>query len=98
MSNSNHETPPHQSTSASVPPAPLVPPAAMLQDTVGQLSNLVQLLTTQFHPMQHPMHGQAPIKLAGGAHSCVKMCDPDPYDGTGPSKLCAFLSQCGLMF
>ena len=64
MSDSDHETPPHQSTFASAPPAPPVPPPATLQDAVGQLANLVQLLTAQFQPMQQPAHGQAPIRSA----------------------------------
>ena len=98
MSDSDHKTPPHQSTLASAPPTLPVPPPAMLQDAVGQLANLVQLLTAQFQPMQHPAHGQAPVHLAGGGHSHVKTCNPDPYDGTDPSKLCAFLSQCHLAF
>ena len=29
---------------------------------------------------------------------CVKAREPDPYDGTDPSKLHAFLSQCKLVF
>ena len=98
MSDSDHETPPHQSTSASVPPALPVPPPATLQDAVGQLANLVQLLMAQFQPMQHPMHGQAPVHPAGGEHSRIKTHDPNPYDGTDPSKLRAFLSQCHLTF
>ena len=98
MSDSDHETPPHQSTSASAPPALPVPPPATLQDAVGQLANLVQLLTAQFQPVQHPVHGQAPVHPAGGGCSRVKTRDPDPYDGTDPSKLRAFLSQCRLAF
>ena len=98
MSDSDHKNPPHQSISTSAPSAPPVPPPATLQDAIGQLAQLVQLLTTQFQPMQQPVPGQAPIQQAGGAHSHVKTHDPDPYDGTDPSKLCAFLSQCCLAF
>ncbi len=28
----------------------------------------------------------------------VKTRDPDPYDGSDPTKLCAFLAQCRLVF
>ena len=93
MSEHTHETPPHQEEQLAQDPIPIQNPP--LHDAVAQL---VDLMTAQFLarvPQAHPQAHEPPV-----AHhrTRVKTRDPDPYDGSDPSKLHAFLSQCRLTF
>jgi hypothetical protein len=87
MSQQGRDSPPHQAGE----PAP----NPNLQDAVAQL---VQLMAAQFQAMQPPAADRAPYHPAGPPRPRVKTRDPDPYDGSDPSKLRAFLSQCRLTF
>jgi hypothetical protein len=94
MSQRDHDTPPHQAGSLAPTPAPA--PNPNLQDTVAQL---VQLMTAQLQAnIQAQAPEQAPYIPAEPWRPRIKTHNPDPYDGTDPSKLRAFLSQCRLTF
>ena len=101
MSQSPHEAPPHLEDApphledAQEEEAPLPPQNPPLQDAVAQL---VDLLTAQLAVRGPILQDQAPAPPAVNPRARVKTRDPDPYDGTDPSKLRAFLSQCRLTF
>ena len=93
MSQNDRETPPHQEDRPiEIPVPPRNPP---LHDAVAQL---VELLTNQLLARVPQAPPQAPAPPAGHQRTRVKTRDPEPYDGTDPSKLRAFLSQCHLTF
>ena len=82
----NRDAPPHQP--GANPPADQALPQAMTALMV-QLQNAPAAQPRARSPA--PAYDNAP-------HARIKACDPDPYDGTDPTKLRAFLSQCKLMF
>lgn len=92
--NINHDAPPHMNTPA--PEDPPQPPA--IDPNLQQaMAALFQAMTANMPPAPH-----APAPAAQGrdgpARQRVKAREPDPYDGTDPSKLRSFLSQCKLVF
>lgn len=67
------------------------------------MANLAQAMTALMAQLQagpaNPPRAQAPAREPAREHRTrVKARDPDPYDGSDPSKLRAFLSQCKLVF
>ena len=88
----NRDAPPHlDPTDPPVPPAPPVDPALQAAMAAFFASMTQQMNANQraAPPQQHIHH--AP-------RSRVKTRDLDPYDGSDPSKLRAFLAQCRLVF
>ena len=55
-------------------------------------------MAAHFQAPQAPRYEDPPEPPAAPRRSCVRTRDPDPYDGTDPTKLRAFLSQCRLTF
>ena len=92
--NNNRDAPPHIN-----PPAPKGPPPPPVIDP-----NLQQAMTALFQAMTANMPATPPPPAPaaqgheGPMHQCVKAQEPDPYDGSDPPKLHAFLSQCKLVF
>ena len=102
--NDEHDVPPHQQTLASETPAPETPQAPQappaLDPTLQQaMAALFQAMTANL-PAAPPPAAPAPIPQGreGVPRQRVKAREPDSYDGTDPSKLRAFLSQCKLVF
>ena len=93
MSQSPRDPPPHQEED--IDPIPLPAQEPPIQDAVAQL---VQLLTAQLRAPRLREQDQAPAPPVGNSRARIKTRDPEPYDGTDPSKLRAFLSQCRLTF
>ena len=108
MSEQPHrDTPPHQQaqglnpplTNATAEPTPAPQPPPVIDPALQvAMAALVATMMQQFQiqavnnqPINQPQPEPAP-------QSCVKTCDPDTYDGTDPTKLCSFLSQCKLVF
>jgi len=101
--NNEHDAPPHQQTLASETPAPETPQAPQappaLDPTLQQaMATLFQAMMANL-PAAPPPAAPAPIPQHEGV-PCqrVNTQEPDSYDGTDPSKLHAFLSQCKLVF
>ncbi len=103
----NHDVPPHLDTHnlfshlPSTPSQPANPPANPLMDPAFQVA-MMAFFTTMMQQMQvnnanllmvPPLVCDPPVP-----HSRVKTCDPDTYDGSDPTKLHSFLSQCLLVF
>jgi len=102
--NDEHDVPPHQQTLASETPAPETPQAPQalpaIDPTLQQaMAALFQAMTANL-PAAPPPAAPAPIPQGreGVPRQRVKAREPDSYDGTDPSKLRAFLSQCKLVF
>ena len=109
MIEDSHITPPHltgvldldpepvaeQEPAQEFVPAPL-PNFALPQDLQDAMTQLVQLMTIHFQGQQQAQ--AQPAAPAPQQRLHVRTRDPEPYDGTDPSKLCAFLSQCWLAF
>ena len=78
-------------------PLPPAPPPALDQNLQQAMAAFFQAMTANV-----PAAPQAPIRAAQGRDGpgCqrVKAREPDPYDGSQPAKLRAFLSQCKLVF
>jgi hypothetical protein len=97
MSNNNdHEVPPHMNT----PDAPADAPAQPAIDP-----NLQQAMAALFQAMTANVQADPPRRVRErerdrdeAPRHRVKTREPDAYDGTDPSKLRAFLSQCKLVF
>ena len=84
----NHEAPPHQAADNALPQAM----TALAQAMTALMAQLQAGPAFQPQaPAQEPAHDHAP-------RARIKARDPDPYDGSDPTKLRAFLSQCKLMF
>ena len=93
MSQHTCDTLPHQEEDLNQDPLP--PQNPPLQDAIAQLVNL---MTTQFLAQVPNVQNQAQDQPFGNPHTRVKTCNPNAYDSTDLSKLCAFLSQCCLTF
>ena len=98
----NRELPPH-SDSFAMPPQhienPLAPPAV---DPV-LYATLLAILPTMMQQMntnaQAPAPAPTPLAPNPPAHrSRMKTCNPEPFDGSDPTKLRSFLSQCKMVF
>jgi hypothetical protein len=59
-------------------------------DMTGQFLGAIQSLATNLISMQHPAATPRPEK--------VKVCEPEPFDGSDPRKLRSFLVSCNLHF
>jgi hypothetical protein len=88
---------------ATAPPPP--PPPAMDPQLQLAMTTLIEAMTRQFQaqppPPANPPRRQRRRSPSPDRHvprTRVKTRDPDPYDGSDPSKLRAFLSQCKLVF
>jgi hypothetical protein len=98
--NNDHEVPPHMNTPAfETPEAPQAPPPLPALDPNLQqaMAALFQAMTVNMQAAP-PMQAPVPQGREGAPRQRVKAREPDPYDGTDPSKLRAFLSQCKLVF
>lgn len=83
------------------PPAPPpAPPAALDPQLQAAMVGLVSAMTRQFRAEARANRSPSPPHrdYHDAARSKVKARDPDPYDGSDPIKLRAFLSQCKLVF
>jgi len=109
MNQGNRELLPHQPENQESAPNSLLPTQPENQNSapnqhppnqnlLDAISQLVQLMIAQFQTMPPQLMDQAHNPRTGPPRSRVKTHDPDPYDGTDPSKLRAFLSQCRLAF
>ena len=94
LENNNHETPPHMHTPAPEGPPP---PPALDPNLQQAMAALFQAMTANL-PAAPPHCDPVPHGRKGPSRQRVKAREPDPYDGTDPSKLRAFLSQCKLVF
>ena len=92
--NSNHDTPPHMNTPAPEGPPP---PPALDPNLQQAMAALFQAMTANLPAAPLPRE-PVPQGREGPPRQRVKAREPDPYDGTDPSKLRAFLSQCKLVF
>jgi hypothetical protein len=93
---SDREDPPHMENRSTTSPHPPVDP--QLQNA---LAALLQAMTAQMQQGNANAHQATPAprpSTAPTSRSRVKLRDPDPYDGSDPSKLRPFLSQCKLVF
>lgn len=88
--NNDHDAPPHMNTPAADPPPAIDP------DLQRAMAALFQAMTANVPAAPPP--APAPQGRNDNARQRVKAREPDPYDGTDPSKLRAFLSQCKLVF
>ena len=93
MSNNNdHEVPPHMNTPEAPPDAPA--PPAIDPNLQQAMTALIQAMTVNMQAVPPPR----PRDRDEAPRQRVKTREPDAYDGTDPSKLRAFLSQCKLVF
>ncbi len=98
MSNNNeHDAPPHMNTPAPEEPQAPPPPPALDPNLQQAMAALFQAMTANM-PAAPPPLDPVPHGHEGVPCQHVKAREPDPYDGTEPSKLHAFLSQCKLVF
>src|SRR5258706_3410992 len=103
----NHDVPPHLDPHnlfhhlPSTPLQPVLPPANPPMDPAFQaammafftmMTQQMQVNNTNLLMVLPPVH-DPPVP-----RSCMKTCDPDTYDGSDPTKLRSFLSQCLLVF
>ena len=81
-------------------PAPEAAPDAALPQAMTALAQAMAALMAQLNAApQNAAPGQAQDPAPAPAHRArIKARDPDTYDGSDPSKLRAFLSQCKLVF
>ena len=96
MEDNNRDAPPHQAAE-NPPPADNALPQAMTALAQAMTALMAQLqagAAANANP-RGQAQGQA---LAQAPRARIKARDPDPYDGSDPAKLRAFLSQCKLMF
>ena len=85
--NNSHETfPPQQPITDNTLPQAMM---TLAQAMTALLAQLQATLVAQPHASQ--AHAFAPVQAP---HSHIKTQDLDPYNGSDPSNLCAFLSQC----
>ena len=111
MSEDAHDRPPHMGEHPENPgsppseafdPHPAAPPPAKIDPNLQHaITALIQAMTTQFRlgmrAAQAPPPGARPAPAAAN-RAYIKTWGPDPYDGSDPSKLRAFLSQRKLVF
>jgi Ty3 transposon capsid-like protein len=90
MSNNGHDAPPPMGGQPNPNPVPAIDP--QLQQA---MMAMFQAMTAQFQTVQ----ANAPAQQRPAApRTRIKTREPDPYDGSDPAKLRAFLSQCKLVF
>ena len=90
--------PPAQPPAPVPPPAPLPAPDLALPQAMTAMTQAMTALLAQLQaPPVAPAAAQEPA-AAPAARAKIKARDPDPYDGSDPTKLRAFLSQCKLVF
>jgi len=101
------KTPPHLPDHDPMAPAPEQPPAPNIPPVDPQLQAammaMVKFMTWQFQAQQVAPEPQRwwhahdrDDNPAPQTH--IKTQDPNTYDGNNPTKLCAFISQCKLVF
>jgi hypothetical protein len=96
-----HHIPPHLGDQEHEAPPPVPPPEQPALDPQLQnaMTALITTMTCQFHDQALAACTPLPLAIIHNApHSWVKTHDPDPYDGSDPTKLHAFILQCKLMF
>jgi len=108
MSQDNdRETPPHLPDHDPVAPAPEQPPALNIPPVDPQLQAvmmaMVEFMTRQFQAQQVAPEPRRRRRAHDrddypAPQTRIKTRDPDTYDGNDPTKLCAFISQCKLVF
>ena len=92
-----HDVPPH--LDPLLPGAQNEPPAIdpQLPQAMAALFQAMRINVQATQPAP-PALPVPPVRPAPVAESRVRMCEPEPYDGSDPSKLRPFLSQCKLIF
>ena len=90
-----------------VAPAPEQPPALNIPPVDPQLQAammaMVEFMTRQFQAQQVAPEPRRRRRAHDrdddpAPRTRIKTRDPDTYDGNDPTKLCAFISQCKLVF
>jgi hypothetical protein len=99
--NHDRDVPPHLGDQEREAPPPVPPPEQPALDPQLQnaMTALVTAMTRQFRDQALAARTPSPpANIHDAPRSRVKTRDPDPYDGSDPAKLRAFISQCKLVF
>jgi hypothetical protein len=90
---------------ANVPaPVDVLAAAPMVAPINPQMQQAMAVLMQAMaqHIQNPPVHDNVPVLHTAPHHVAprprINTRDPNPYDGTNPTKLCAFISQCKLVF
>jgi len=82
---------------ASNPQAPPAMDPALQAAMAAFFTTMTQQFQAQVANPQ-PVNLPNPLQYQPAPQSHIKTWDPDPYDGSDPTKLCSFPSQCKLVF